>query len=67
MTPREAIDICNGTKLSPAFKLREAWQLLHDTKIAYNLPGFYAARARELLAAGMIVANKEEEADADRT
>ena len=32
----------------------EAWQLLHDTGIAYQLQGFFGRTARHLIDAGVI-------------
>lgn len=32
----------------------EAWQYLHETGIAYQLQGWYARRAKDLLDAGII-------------
>jgi hypothetical protein len=38
----------------------EAWQYLHDTRLAYQLQGFFGRTAQHLLAEGIIVDNSEE-------
>lgn len=63
MTPYEAIDIientgivgkdCNGPEDFPANFL-EAWQYLHDTRIAYQLQGWYGRMAQQYIAEGII-------------
>ena len=54
MTPRIAVEICNGQRFASATRKREAWQFLHDTKLAYNLAGPYADTVRSMIADGMI-------------
>ncbi len=34
----------------------EAWQLLHDTRVAYQLQGWFGRTARDLIAQGVITA-----------
>ena len=38
----------------------EAWQYLHDTRMAYQLQGFFGRTAQHLLAGGIIVDRSEE-------
>lgn len=38
----------------------EAWQYLHDPRLAYQLQGFFGRTAQHLLAEGIIVDNSEE-------
>ena len=38
----------------------EAWQYLHDTRMAYQLQGFFGRTAQQLLAEGIIVDRSEE-------
>ena len=38
----------------------EAWQYLHDTRLAYQLQGFFGRTAQHLLAECIIVDNSEE-------
>ncbi len=54
MGARVAIDIANGTVATTAQRKREAWQYLHDTRLGYNLGGFYADTLRSMIADGMI-------------
>jgi hypothetical protein len=37
----------------------EAWQYLHDTRIAYSLQGWFGRTASQLLREGIIVDNSE--------
>lgn len=37
-------------------QVREAWQYLHDTRVAYSLPGWYGRTARDLIDQGFITA-----------
>jgi hypothetical protein len=35
-------------------ELREAWQYLHDTRVAYQLQGWYGRTAQHLIEQGLI-------------
>ena len=37
----------------------EAWQYLHDTKLAYKLQGWFGRNARNLLDSGVITYNNK--------
>lgn len=54
LTPREALDICNGSRPATANRKAEAWQYLHDTKLAYNIEGPYAETVRSMIRDGLI-------------
>ena len=59
MTPREAVDICNNAKPAIASLKREAWQFMHDTRLAYNLQGPYAETCRSMIRDGLIDGGKK--------
>lgn len=44
---------CEGENATREEKI-EAWQYLHDTKLAYKLQGWFGRTARELIAEGVI-------------
>ena len=54
ITPRIAVDICNGTRPAGATLKQQCWQFMHDSKLAYNLQGPYAETVRSMIADGMI-------------
>ncbi len=55
------MDIYTATGLAEGFidaeseeQVVEAWQLLHDTRVAYQLQGWFGRTARDLIANGII-------------
>jgi len=61
MTPFEAIDIIENPTVTDATEdycmpdeYWEAWQYLHDTRIAYQLQGWYGRTAQDYIAEGII-------------
>lgn len=57
------MDIYTATGLAEGFieaddedQVVEAWQLLHDTRVAYQLQGWFGRTARDLIEAGVITA-----------
>jgi hypothetical protein len=56
MTPYDAVGIAEGfVEAESEEQVIAAWQMLHDTGMAYRLQGWFGRRARDLLAAGVIV------------
>lgn len=55
------MDIYTATGLAEGFidaeseeQVIEAWQLLHDSRVAYQLQGWFGRTARHLIEAGII-------------
>ena len=59
ITPRIAVEVCNGTRPASGDMKRQCWQFMHDSKLAYNLEGPYAETVRSMIADGMIEQRKE--------
>ena len=54
MTPFEATMIAEGAQDATEEEQIEAWQFLHDTRLAYQLQGWFGRRAQDLIAQGVI-------------
>ena len=55
MTLFEAIDVINfQDENTPEEKVTEAWQYLHDSRIAYQLEGWYGRNCQRLISEGLI-------------
>lgn len=55
MTPFEAIDLINfEDEDTPEEKIAEAWQYLHDSRLAYQLEGWYGRTCQRLILEGLI-------------
>jgi hypothetical protein len=50
-----AVMIAEGCEEASEAQTIEAWQVLHDTGLAYQLQGWFGRTARALLEAGVIV------------
>lgn len=50
-----AINLCEGIEPEEYDgQVLEAWQYLHDTRLAYQLQGFYGRTCQDLLQSGLI-------------
>lgn len=54
MTIFEAAMIAEGVEDADEEQQLAAWQLLHDTGVAYSLQGWFGRTAQDLLAQGLI-------------
>lgn len=55
MSPFDAVGIAEGWIEAESEEQQvEAWQLLHDSGLAYQLQGWFGRRCQDLLAAGVI-------------
>jgi hypothetical protein len=55
LRPTDAVGIAEGfIEAESEEQIVEAWQLLHDSGLAYRLQGWFGRRAQDLLAAGVI-------------
>ena len=53
-----AINLCEGFEPEEYDgQVLEAWQYLHDTRLAYQLQGFYGRTCQDLLQSGLITDN----------
>lgn len=58
MTNYRAVALAEGFEEGNEDEVREAWQHLHDTGLAYRLQGWFGRRARDLIEAGIINAQE---------
>lgn len=54
MTLDQAVFIAEGLDEAEEDEIIEAWQLLHDSGLAYQLQGAFGRQAQALLEAGII-------------
>jgi len=54
MSIYEATMIAEGAQYAEEDDVVRAWQLLHDTRTAYSLQGFFGRTARSLIEQGII-------------
>jgi hypothetical protein len=55
MTQYEAVGLAEGfIEANSEEQVIEAWQYLHDTRIGYQLQGFFGRTLNQLLEAGII-------------
>jgi hypothetical protein len=54
MDNMRAIDLAEGMVEGTEEEIIEAWQHLHDTRLAYQLQGFYGRTCSQLIANGVI-------------
>ena len=54
MTQFEAVMIAEGVQEATEEQQTQAWQYLHDTKIGYQLQGFFGRTLKSLIQEGII-------------
>lgn len=59
MTPYRATGLAEGFIDGTNEEIIAAWQYLHDTRIAYQLQGFFGRTAANLLEGGVITDNED--------
>lgn len=56
MTPFQAVNIAEGLIEAEEDEVLAAWQLLHNSRLAYQLQGWFGRTCRDLIDAGLIEA-----------
>ena len=54
LTDYQAVGLAEGFEEGTEEQIIEAWQYLHNTRLAYKLQGWFAKQARYLIEEGII-------------
>lgn len=60
MTLDRAIAVASGLVRASSTEVRRAFQMLHDTGVAYRLPGHIAETTRRMIQDGIVATGNEE-------